>query len=199
MAHLNLNKILIALVLLVWGHAAFSHGGVSLENDRCIIKIGPHTAHFSGYQPKTRAGKEFCEDVPVVGNAVFVIDLLMPELRKMNVEFRILRDTSGKGYRTVYADLGSAKDIEAATIYHLPKEYYPRGTVLAEYDFSESGMYIGVVRANHPETSTEYISVFPFAVGITRYTQYLFPWGLGVLIGGPLLGLLAWRASRKNH
>ena len=30
--------------------SAFAHGGVALEQDECVLRIGPNTMHFIGYQ-----------------------------------------------------------------------------------------------------------------------------------------------------
>ena len=58
-----------------------AHGGVSIEDDRCIMTIGPYRAHFSGYQPKLRASQEFCEDIPAVADAIIVLDFISQPLR----------------------------------------------------------------------------------------------------------------------
>ena len=44
-----------------------AHGGVVSEEDLCIIEIGVFSAHFTVYQPETRASTEYCEDIPDVG------------------------------------------------------------------------------------------------------------------------------------
>ena len=72
---------LLALVLGMVG-AAHAHGGVSMEDDHCVMRIGPHRAHFTGYQPQTGSAQAFCEDIPEPGRAVIVIDFVDMEVKE---------------------------------------------------------------------------------------------------------------------
>ncbi|HEY9135230.1 MAG TPA: hypothetical protein VIM85_05505 [Pseudomonadales bacterium] len=153
---------------------AWSHGGVSVEDDMCLLRVGPYKAHFTGYQPEVRATQEFCEDIPVVGNAIFVLDFISDDLRIMKTDFRIIKDVNEIGNKAVLEDLGSEEDIEKATIFYKQAALYPRGTVNAEYRFDTEGRYIGILKAIHPDNGREYISVFPFQVGLINYMRYFW-------------------------
>ena len=144
-----------------------------MDDDVCILKVGPYKAHFTGYQPEARATQEFCEDIPVVGNAIFVMDFISDDLRTMNTDFRIIKDVNEIGNNAVLEDLGTQQDIENATIYYQEGIVYPRGTVNAEYKFTQEGRYIGIVKSIHPDSGREYISVFPFQVGLINYMPFL--------------------------
>ena len=88
------------VLLLMVNQSALAHGGVVLEEDRCVINIGFLTAHFTVYQPESRANEEYCEDIPDVTNSVFVMEYLHDFLREMPVDFRIVEDRSrGTGRR----------------------------------------------------------------------------------------------------
>ena len=52
--------LLIALAGISGNSSA--HGGVVAEEDLCVIEIGVYRAHFTIYQPESRASEEFCED-----------------------------------------------------------------------------------------------------------------------------------------
>ncbi|MDZ7685760.1 MAG: hypothetical protein U5O39_12760 [Gammaproteobacteria bacterium] len=62
---------MLQCVVLLWlmslCGAATAHGGVVLEDDMCVIKIGFLKAHFTLYQPAARGNEEFCGEVPVSG------------------------------------------------------------------------------------------------------------------------------------
>lgn len=161
-----------ALLTVVVG-SAWAHGGVSVEDDKCILRIGSDRVHFAGYQPEHRASQEFCEDIPEVGQAVLVIDFIQPELRKRVVEFRILRDADGLGAQARYEDLGDAGKIAQRTMVALPAKAYPHGTVTLDYRFSEPGWYIGLLSATDPASGKTEHSVFPFRVGVRNYWKYL--------------------------
>ncbi|MGH8646514.1 MAG: hypothetical protein ACREX4_19470 [Gammaproteobacteria bacterium] len=55
---------------------AFAHGGVSIEADKWVLKIGKYLMHFTGYQPENSGGEEFCEDIPSTGHAIIVMDFV---------------------------------------------------------------------------------------------------------------------------
>ena len=60
-----------ALLLGVAGCAgqAWAHGGVSIDQGQCIMKIGPDTMTFTGYQPQ-KSREQFCDDIPDVGSTI---------------------------------------------------------------------------------------------------------------------------------
>jgi hypothetical protein len=178
---------------------AHAHGGVSVENDTCIMTIGPYKAHFTGYQPAVRASQEFCEDIPVVAKSIIVLDFISQPLREMSVDFRIVRDVNNIGVKASYADLGSPADIEKATLTYRELQKFPRGSVDVELDFDESGKYIGIMRAvdSTADDGREYISVFPFSVGTVNWWARLKWIVASMLIG---LALMFWslRSSKTK-
>lgn len=170
---MRLIRTLSSALLAVAAASAWAHGGVGVEDDKCILRIGNSKAHFAGYQPEHRASQEFCEDIPEVGRAVLVIDFIQPELRERMVEFRILRDADGLGAKARYEDLGDTGRIAQRTMVALPAKAYPRGTVTLDHRFSEPGWYIGLLSATDPASGKTENSVFPFRVGVRNYWKYL--------------------------
>ncbi len=150
-----------------------AHGGVSAEDDVCIIKIDRYKAHFTGYLPKERATQEFCEDIPVATESIFVIDYISDELREMELDFRIVRDVNNIGVTATLVDLGGEQAIEDATIFYVEPKLYQKGIMNIRYDFAQEGGYIGIVNAHHLETGLKYTSVFPFSVGQFSYGKYI--------------------------
>ena len=173
----------------------FAHGGVSMEDDVCIIQIGRYKAHFTGYLPERRATQEFCEDIPSIGNAVFVIDFISDELREMELDFRIVRDVNDAGLDATYEALGGEKAIEDATIFYKPMRRYPNGVINLEYPFITKGTYIGILNARHLATGLAYRSIFPFRVGRVAYMKYALYFGT-VLLG---CGLFIWLTGRRAY
>ncbi len=168
----QLAVVLVCLLGILAPVRLMAHGGVSVDQDICLMKLGPYRSHFTGYQPEKRLTQEFCEDIPEVGNVVMVMDFISDELRDMQTDFRIVRDVKGVGNSAVYKDLGSAEDIARATVFYKPAESYPHGTLSAAHSFSEPGRFIGIVTAT-AANGEQYISVFPFAVGKKTYWRYL--------------------------
>lgn len=170
-------KPIIACLIWVWAACGAStvlaHGGVSMEDDVCLINIDRYKAHFTGYLPQERATQEFCEDIPVATQSIFVIDFISDELREMELDFRIIRDVNDIGVTATLADLGGEQAIKDASIYYVEPKLYHKGVMNVRHNFTQDGGYIGIVNAHHIETGLKYTSVFPFSVGQVRYGDYI--------------------------
>lgn len=191
-------KVLLCIFGLLIGKIAWGHGGVSMEDDMCLLTVGTYQAHFTGYQPQSRATQEFCEDIPVVGKSIFVIDFIHDELRGMDVDFRIIKDVKKIGIKATLADLGTKEDIIANTIYHQEPQRFPRGTMTNTINFTEQGQYVGLVTAVNPETGREFVSVFPFAVGVVHYAKYVVSIVMILVLTLVFFGIFLYR-WKKQH
>jgi hypothetical protein len=154
---------------MTWYQGAFAHGGVGMEDDVCLIKIGFLEAHFTVYQPKTNGTQEFCEDIPEVASSVFVIDYLHDFLKEMQVDFRIIKDVNNFGVFANWDDITGLDNIEQDTVFYHRPEKRSDGVLTVNYDFQQAGGYIGIVTAVHPEKEKTYHTVFYFQVGGTDY------------------------------
>jgi len=150
---------LVALGLGVFAVAgeAQAHGGVSIDQGQCIMKIGPDTMTFTGYQPQ-KSREQFCDDIPDIGPTIIVLDAQQDELRDMAVDIRVLRNVGQKD---------DNENMEANTEVYVPAKIYKTGTLNFEYDFKQKGNFIGLVSAKNNDGSKVYVSRFPFAVGET--------------------------------
>ncbi|TJY64785.1 hypothetical protein E4T66_00635 [Sinimarinibacterium sp. CAU 1509] len=190
----RLMGLMLVLLMAVQSGPTAAHGGVSVEDDVCIMRIGPYRAHFTGYQPEYRATQEFCEDIPVVAKAIIVLDFIDNVLRGMSVEFNLLRDTDGLGAAARFDQLGSMQQIRERSLFNVPAATYPRGTITLEPTLDQSGWYIGVLSATDPETGGTLHSVFPFRVGVRSYWRY----GVALLVILALSVLLYRVSGRKR-
>ena len=91
---------------------AFPHGGVVLEEDICLIKVGFYQAHFTVFQPESRQHEQFCEDLPDIGESIFVLEYLHDGLESLEVDFRIIENTTGNGSFANKEDVDRLDDIE---------------------------------------------------------------------------------------
>ena len=173
---------------------AYAHGGVSLEDDLCIMQIGQYRAHFTGYQPKARASQEFCEDIPELGEAIIVLDFLDAALRGMQIEFQVLSNPSDKGAKTVLEDISVALENESHRILKVDAEKYSSGSFSAELLIETPGWYVGVLTATAPERGAVEISVFPFSVGMRDYSG-LIAWLVAIVI----LSVIFYFASARRQ
>jgi len=193
-------KLLVSIALFSLSPLlAHGHGGVSMEDDVCVITLGDLKAHFTGYQPEYRATQEFCEDIPVVGKSIFVLDFISNELRDMYIDFRIIKDVNNIGNNAVLADLGGPQAIEDATIFFQEKTVFPRGTMTAKYNFTEEGRYIGLVTAYYEEDSEGIISVFPFQVGLFNLWKYIIPILIIVIVSTGVFGVFIGMNRKKSN
>ncbi|MGJ0503121.1 MAG: hypothetical protein ACR65X_05115 [Methylocystis sp.] len=179
------GAMIAAAAFFVAPSAAFAHGGVMLEQDECVLRIGPSTMHFIGYQ---RSGEEaeFCEDIANTGPTVIALTAVSPDLRDMAIGIRIVKDV---GEETEKANL------DAITVAYLEPKVYRNGTMTFEHDFKDAGRYVGIVTVRD-DIGNEWVSRFPFSVGL-----YTF-WGMieYILYGVGFSSLVAfmWWALRVS-
>ncbi len=179
----NSGSLLLATLLAVLSLStpAFGHGGVVEEDDVCVIKVNYLRAHFKIYQPRTSGHDQFCEDLPDATESVFVMEYMHDALPTMPIDFRIIRDVTGKGRFARLEDIEGIADLEAATVFYREPILEPDVYTIS-HTFAEEGDFIGIVSARNPDSGVVYASVFPFEVGFTGPGYWPFFVGLLVLI-----------------
>jgi len=166
-------KLLAVVATATLGAAtqAHAHGGVSIDAGQCIMKIGPDTMSFTGYQP-LKSRETFCDDIPDVGPTIIVLDAQQDELRDMSLDMRVVRNVGQKD---------PSENLEANTEIYVPAKKYKSGTLNFEYNFAKNGNFIGLVTAKSDDGSKVYTSVFPFAVGQTSTNNAIIAIFFGLL------------------
>jgi hypothetical protein len=147
----------MTLATVGWVAQAHAHGDVGSNQGQCLMKIGPDTMSFTGYQP-LKSREQFCDDIPDAGPTIITLDAQQDELRDMNLEMRVLRDVGQKD---------DNENLEANTEYFSPPKKYKTGTLTFDHNFVNEGKYIGIVKAKSDDGSKEYVARFPFSVGLT--------------------------------
>ena len=95
MPAIHVSIILLVLALLA-PQSGFTHGGVVEEEDLCVIKVNYLRGHFKIYQPLIDGHEQHCEDLPNATESIFVMEYLHDSLAEAAVDFRIIRDVTGK-------------------------------------------------------------------------------------------------------
>lgn len=169
---------------LAMAGSAFAHGGVKLEQDECVLKIGPNTMHFIGYQRKGEE-QEFCEDIAQTGPTVIALTAVQPDLRDMAIGIRVVKDVGEEKEKA---------DIDAVTEAYLPPKVYRNGIMTFEHDFKTAGRYVGIVTVADDQ-GQQWVARFPFTVGLYTFggmLEYiLYAAAFTALSIG--LWLVAWR------
>lgn len=173
--------LIICLATVFLQQNALAHGGVVEEDDLCVIKVNYLRAHFKIYQPRTTGHEQFCEDLPAATESVFVMEYQHDSLSEMLVDFRIVRDVTGKGRFARIEDIAAIDDLDSATVYYRPAVIEP-DVYAINYEFAEEGEFIGIVSARSLQTGKEYAAVFPFKVGFTGLGYWPFFIGLLVVL-----------------
>ena len=177
-----------AAAFFVAPSAASAHGGVMLEQDECVLRIGPNTMHFIGYQ---RAGEEaeFCEDIAKTGPTVIALTAVSPDLRDMAIGIRVVKDVGEEKEKN---------NLDAITVAYIEPKVYRNGTMTFEHDFKDAGHYVGIVTVRD-DLGNEWVSRFPCSVGLYTFwgmLEYIL-YAVGFF---SLVGLMWWtlRASAKK-
>ncbi|MDH3747188.1 MAG: FixH family protein [Gammaproteobacteria bacterium] len=181
-----------ALSLLVLPGIAHAHGGVVDENDLCIINIGYLKARFKIYVPQQTGHDEYCEDIPVRGESVFIMEYQHDGLSEAEIDFRIIKNVTGKSTFAQLDDVLAIDDIDAVTIHYAPPRVVPDVFTLLQ-SFDEDGEYIGIVSATRTDTGKVYTTVFPFEVGYIG--AGVWPW---LIAGFLVLQFNYWFMSRRR-
>jgi len=147
----------MTMATLGWVAQAHAHGDVGSNQGQCLMKIGPDTMSFTGYQP-LKSRETFCDDIPDAGPTIITLDAQQDELRDMNLEMRVLRDVGQKD---------DNENLEANTEYFSPPKKYKTGTLTFDHNFAKEGKFIGLVKAKSDDGTKEYVARFPFSVGLT--------------------------------
>lgn len=160
---------------------AHGHGGVVEEDDVCVLRIDYLKAHFKAYQPRTSGHAEYCEDLPDASETVFILEYLHDELGRLPVEFRIIRNTTGKGRFARWDDIRQLEDLDAVTVFHQEPIVEP-DVFSVVHEFDVDGGYIGIVTIATEGDARSRIAVFPFEVGFAGVGWWPYIVGLLVLI-----------------
>ncbi len=170
---------LAGIAALFFAGAVNAHGGVVQEDDLCVIKVDFLRAHFKVYQPRVSGHKQFCEDLPAASESVFVMEYQHDALRDMPIDFRIIRDVTGKGRFARMEDVIQLADLDSVTVFHQAAATDP-DVFTVIHDFSEEGEFIGIVSATERDSGQVYAAVFPFEVGFTGIGYW--PYFIAVLV-----------------
>ena len=168
---------LLVLPALLIAQESHAHGGVVEEDDLCVIKVNYLRGHFKIYQPLFDGHKQYCEDLPNATESVFVMEYLHDGLANATVDFRIIRDVTGKGRFARWEDVAEIADLDSVTVLYREPVVDP-DILTVIHDFEEEGDYIGIVTANIAADEQVYRAVFPFEVGFTGFGY----WPLFVLL-----------------
>lgn len=173
----------------------FAGGGVILQDDVCKIKIGFYEAHFTAYQPDTSGNKQFCEDLPDIGQTIFVLDYLHDSMKEVPIDFRIIRDVTELGQFVRPEDIEALGDLAKYTIYYHAPTIETDASLTVEPLLPAEGKYIGIVTAGHPTNDNIYTAVFPFEVGAIDIS-YIFP--LLAFLAPALFIWFVWRMRMRK-
>ena len=184
---------LLTLLALSLPEHATAHGGVVEEDDLCVINIGYLKAHFKIYVPEERQHDEFCEDIPVRGESVFVMEYLHEGLGDAEIDFRIIENVTGKGTFARLVDVEAIGNLDDVTIRYESPSVVP-GVYTLLQAFDADGEYIGIVTARSIGDGKVHTAVFPFEVGYTGLGYW--PW---VLVAIVVLQLNYWLMNRRRR
>jgi hypothetical protein len=113
-------------------------------------------------------------------------------ISEAEIDFRIIRNVTGKGRFANIEDVTAIDDLESVTLRYEPARISPDVFTMLQ-SFDEDGEFIGIVSARQMDTQKVYTAVFPFEVGYTGIGYW--PWFLG---GALLLQLSYWLLSRRR-
>lgn len=171
--------LIVVLITAQVPRTASAHGSVTPDADLCIIQIGYFKAHFKVYLPETHRHEDFCEDLPGIGNSVFVMEYEHGGLANTPIDFRIIENVTGQGRFTNIDQVGKIGELDKITVFHHPAAIQP-DVFTVHHEFAEPGEFVGIVSVARPDGRGMYTAVFPFEAGHTGLGYW--PWVIAGLI-----------------
>ncbi len=159
-------SVFLIMLALSAPFPALAQHGHELAADTCVLHLGPYKMYFNSYQPDIYHDRQFCQEIPGVGNTVLVLDFVEQDLRAIPVEVRVIRDT------------GSEQNLEAVTVVHLPPKVYPTGSIDIKYNFDKPGKFVGLVSVGEKQ---DHHAKFSFSIGETGAMSHLTHYGVIIL------------------
>ena len=194
----RLTLVLATLLAFSAPAPVSAHGSVTPEDDICIIQIGYYKAHFKMYLPRSKGHREYCEDIPGTGETIFVMEYEHSGLGSVPIDFRVIRNVTGKGVFTNLEDVGQIADLDSVTVVHHVAAVQPDVFTIM-YDFEEQGEFVGIVTVRNPHTGKIYTAVFPFKVGFAGIPSWVWFVAVAVLLQGNYLVMNGWYARWKRE
>ena len=192
----------LCLVSSLWPQTSLAHGSVTPEDDLCIIRIGYYRAHFKIYLPRTTEHREYCEDIPGTGEALFVMEYEHSGLGDVPIDFRVIRNVTGQGTFTILEDIERIGNLNEITIFHHSASVQP-DVFTYLHQFDDQGEFVGIVTVQQPETGEIYTAVFPFEVGYTGIPQWAWFVVIAVFLQINFLWMngsfARWRRSKSEN
>lgn len=192
MSIVPVTRLVLLAAFMLPLQAALAHGGVVEENDLCVINIGYLKAHFKIYVPQHSGHREYCEDIPVRGESVFVMEYQHDSLDSAAIDFRIIDNVTGMGRFARLEHVEAIDDLDAVTLRYVPPAVV-RDVFMLLQDFESDGEYVGIVSATAADSGKVYTAVFPFEVGYTGLG--IWPWVVLALV---LLQFNFWLMRRRR-
>ncbi|MBY6241403.1 hypothetical protein [Methylosinus sp. Sm6] len=144
----------------------------------CPIALGgSKTMKFVAMQPKKNIDR-VCDALPDTGPTVIALDAPDAELREMNWDIRVLRDSGSAA---------GGEPSEADAVLRLPPQKYRNGMVNFDVNIAGAGKYIIYARLYSDDGAKEFVGRRQFTVGLldnTEFYAYLLFAGLVAAVGG---------------
>jgi hypothetical protein len=151
-------SVLAGLFFAMQAGAAFSHGKPSsLEEDPCTRQAGGLMVHFNAYFPQHALTEDYCTEIPVAGEGVFVADLASDELRNRPVAMRIVK---GEG------------DSNEQTVAYMPPRTHPDGVISSSASL-EQGLYSAIITVEDSQPPVRFS--YRLRVQMVDYVKYAVP------------------------
>jgi hypothetical protein len=175
---------------------AQDHSAHGDDKDPCVTFFGAHSVRLTAYQQRSanqtgvlslighNTGKHSCVEVPEVGPATVVVDLVDHGLREVPVGFKIV-DPDAEGAGHIVLDASPA--------------LYPRGIIEAHPAFAKAGKYMAILSFGDDGGAEHQLALFvaqrPSPIGRKELIAIILIGIVGMLVTGQVARM---RRARKK-
>lgn len=112
---------------------SFAHRSQDEQRDSCRIQVGYEPMHFTAYTPKFSKSKQYCQEIPNLGQTSLVFDYEGKKLRQIMIAFEV------------------TKEPEGTRVFYQQPEQYTSGTFSKNIDLTPFGVgaYLAHIKIFH--------------------------------------------------
>ncbi|HIF17472.1 MAG TPA: hypothetical protein EYG50_00480 [Cycloclasticus sp.] len=87
---------ILLFALFFYAPSIYAHGGLTIDQDKCVFRVARTVVHFTAYQPEVSQEEELCKDIPAGNNTIFVVDFVGEKLRKKPIQLSVEQKTNNR-------------------------------------------------------------------------------------------------------
>ncbi len=159
-------KVPVCLVVILFFSLvgdSFAHRSQDEQRDPCRIQVGYEPMHFTAYTPTFSKSKQYCQEIPYLGQTNLVFDYEGKKLRQVTIAYEV------------------TKEPEGTRVFYQQPAKYSSGTFAKNLDLTAFGVGAYLAHITIVHKGKELDTHLPFNIEPKSGFGFRF-WGLIILV-----------------